>query len=54
MVEHEDQTDRYVRAQKVNDSGEGLQYKVRVSLSEKSFNDYKENFHKDEDEAVYF
>jgi len=57
VIEHKDQTDRYIRAvlfQKVNDHCEDLQYGVWVSLSEKSFNDYKTNFHNDEHEAVYF
>ena len=57
VVEHEDQTDRYARAvlfQKVIDSCEDLHYGVWVSLSEKSFYDYKENFDNEKHEAVYF
>jgi hypothetical protein len=55
VIEYEDQTDRYIRAvlfQKVIDHCDDLHYGVWVSLSEKSFNDYKENFHNEEHEAV--
>lgn len=57
VVEHEDQTNRYIRAvmyQKVNDYCDELHYGVWVSLSEKNFNDYKANFNNDEHEAIYF
>ncbi|MCW3106161.1 MAG: hypothetical protein JWQ09_667 [Segetibacter sp.] len=57
VIQHEDQTDRYIRAvlfQKVIDHCEDLQYGIWVSLSEKSFNDYKANFHNNDHEAIYF
>lgn len=57
VVRYEDQTDRFIRAvlfQKVNDHCEDLHYGVWVSLSEKSFDDYKAHFQDDEHEAVYF
>lgn len=57
VIEHEDQTDRYIRAvlfQKVINHCDDLHYGVWVSLSEKSFKDYKENFDNEDHEAVYF
>jgi hypothetical protein len=57
VIEYEDQTDRFIRAvwfQKVVDHCEDLHYGVWVSLSEKSFNDYKENFSSEDHEGVYF
>ncbi|HEX8460613.1 MAG TPA: DUF2199 domain-containing protein [Segetibacter sp.] len=57
IIKGEDQTDRFIRAvlfQPVKDHTDTLQYGVWVSLSEKSFNDYKANFHNNEHEATYF
>lgn len=59
VIEHEkeDRTNFFIRGvliQKVNDHCEDLQYGVWVSLSEKSFENYSENFHNDEHEASYF
>lgn len=51
------QTDRFIRCtllQKVNEHCEDLNYGLWVSLSEKSFNDYKENFNNENHEAGYF
>ncbi|NTS42623.1 DUF2199 domain-containing protein [Flavisolibacter sp. BT320] len=56
-IKYEDQTDYFIRAvlfQKVNDHCEDLHYGVWVSLSEKSFHDYKDNFHNGNHEANYF
>jgi hypothetical protein len=50
-------TDRFVRVtltQKVNDNCNNLEYGLWVSLSEKSFNNYSDNFNKDNHEVGYF
>ena len=47
IIKHDDQIDRFIRCtmtQKVNDYCENLEYGLWVSLSEKSFNDYSENY----------
>lgn len=57
VIEHEEQTDRFIRAvlfQKVIDHCEELNYGVWVSLSEKSFNDYKGEFKKGNKDVTYF
>ena len=57
VVTHPDQTDRYIRCTltlKVNDHCEDLDYGVWVSLSEKSFNDYKLNYDNENHEVSYF
>ena len=57
IITYEDQIDRFVRAvlyQKVKGHCEDLHYGVWVSLSEKSFQDYKAHFDNDSHEAVYF
>ena len=56
IIQHDTQTDHFIRTvlfQKVNDSCEPLHYGIWVSLSEKSFIEYSENFH-DNKEAGYF
>jgi len=56
-IEHESQTDRFIRCtltQKVNSHPESLDYGIWVSLSEKSFNDYWENFDSENYETSYF
>ena len=56
-IEYVNQTDRFIRAiliQKVIDSNQDLNYGLWVSLSEKSFLDYKANFHNDNHEEQYF
>ncbi|NER12876.1 DUF2199 domain-containing protein [Leptobacterium flavescens] len=56
-IRYEDQTDRFIRVvlfQKVNDHCEDLEYGVWVSLSEKSYNDYKSNFNNENHETGYF
>jgi hypothetical protein len=57
IITHPDQTDRFIRCtltQKVIDHCEDLEYGLWVSLSEKSFNDYSENFINENHEAKYF
>jgi hypothetical protein len=57
VVRDGDQIHRYIRAtltQKVIDHCEDLEYGLWVSLSEKSFEDYKANFHNENHEAGYF
>jgi hypothetical protein len=57
IIRHEDQTDRFIRAvlhQKINDECQTLDYGVWVSLSEKSFKDYTDNFENENHQATYF
>ncbi|WP_448698992.1 DUF2199 domain-containing protein [Mucilaginibacter sp. AW1-3] len=57
MITYEDQTDRFIRVtftQTVNDNCQGLDYGVWVSLSEKSYNDYADNYHNENHEVSYF
>jgi len=57
VIEYDDQTDRFVRVvlkQKINDSCQFLEYGVWVSLSEQSFEDYKNNFKNDMHVMTYF
>ncbi|WP_035085296.1 DUF2199 domain-containing protein [Aquimarina latercula] len=57
VIENQEQTDRFIRvvlSQKVIDYSQDLEYGVWVSLSEKSFNDYKENFNNEEHQTEYF
>jgi hypothetical protein len=47
IIKHSDQTDRFIRTtlrMQINDVCEDLDYGIWVSLSEKSFNDYKAGF----------
>ena len=56
-ITHEDQTDRFIRGvihMQVNDDCEPLDYGVWVSLSESSYDNYKENFHNEYHEVTYF
>jgi hypothetical protein len=56
-IYYEDQIDRFIRVtltQKVNKACETLQYGLWVSLSEKSYMDYKENFNNPNHETAYF
>ncbi|NUY82728.1 DUF2199 domain-containing protein [Flavobacterium sp. MAH-1] len=56
-INHPNQIDRFIRCtllQKVNDHCEDLQYGLWVSLSEKSFEDYKANFENENYETQYF
>jgi len=57
IIRYPEQTDRFIRCtltQKVSDHCEDLDYGLWVSLSEKNFNDYTENFTNDNYEATYF
>ncbi|WP_103072305.1 DUF2199 domain-containing protein [Aquimarina sediminis] len=56
-IHYEDQVDRFIRVtltQKVNDACEILEYGLWVSLSEKSYSDYKENYNNTNHETGYF
>jgi hypothetical protein len=56
-IKRSDHTDRFIRvtlAQKVNDHCADLEYGLWVSLSEKSFNDYSDNYNNDSHQAGYF
>ncbi len=56
-IHYDDQIDRFIRVtltQKVNDTCENLDYGLWVSLSEKSYSDYKANFDNDNHETCYF
>lgn len=57
IIIHEDCTDRFIRctlSQKVNDHCEDLEYGLWVSLSEKSYLDYEENFNNENHITQYF
>lgn len=57
LIHNEDQTDRFIRCtltQKVIDHCEDLDYGLWVSLSEKSYTDYENNFKKESEEKGYF
>lgn len=57
IVQHSEQKDRFIRATltiKVVDHCEDLSYGLWVSLSEKSFQDYADNFHNPNHETTYF
>ncbi|WP_025145293.1 DUF2199 domain-containing protein [Pedobacter jeongneungensis] len=56
-IEDGETVDRFIRctlSQLVNDHCEDLQYGLWVSLSEKSFKDYKDNFNNENHEVTYF
>lgn len=56
-IYHSDQIDRFIRCtltQKVVDNCQNLEYGLWVSLSEKSFQDYSENFNNENHETKYF
>jgi hypothetical protein len=57
VIHHPDQTDKFIRCtltQKVIDHCEDLEYGLWVSLSEKSFNDYSENYNNKKHVTQYF
>jgi hypothetical protein len=57
MIWKDDQTDRFIRAvlfQAIQGEDVPLNYGVWVSLSERSFADYKANYDNDAHEATYF
>jgi len=56
-IEDGEDIDRFIRCtllQPVNDHCDDLQYGLWVSLSEKSFEDYKNNFNNENHEVTYF
>ncbi len=56
-IRYAEQTDRFIHctlSQKVIGHCETLEYGLWVSLSEKSFLDYSENFHNEDHETSYF
>lgn len=57
VINHTDQTDRFIRGTltlKVVDHCETLEYGLWVSLSEKSFQDYSDNYDNNNYETKYF
>lgn len=57
VINDEDDTDRFIRVslhQKVVDHHLPLDYGLWVSLSEKSFEDYRDNYHNENHITVYF
>ena len=57
VIEHEDQTDYFIRTtlnQKIIDSCETLDYGLWVSLSEKNYEDYSNNFKNENHVKTYF
>lgn len=57
IIEYEDQTDRFIRVvlkQKVNDSNQDLEYGLWVSLSEKNYLNYRDNYNSENHEEQYF
>ena len=56
-ITREDQTYRFIRTvltMQVNDACQNLDYGIWVSLSEKSFNEYEDDFDNDTEEKTYF
>ncbi len=56
-IQYEGQIDRFIRvtlSQKIKDACETLEYGLWVSLSEKSYLDYKENYNNPNHETGYF
>lgn len=56
-IEYPDQTDRFIRGvfiQEVNYHCDNLEYGLWVTLSEQSFNNYKENYKNENHETQYF
>jgi hypothetical protein len=57
VIRHSDQVDRFIRCtltQKVVDHCENLEYGIWVSLGEKSFQDYSDNFKNENHLTKYF
>lgn len=57
VITHEDQTDRFIRTTltiPINEVCEDLDYGIWVSLSEKSFNEYKSEFKDNVEGKTYF
>jgi hypothetical protein len=57
VITYPDQTDRFIRTTltiPINDACDDLDYGIWVSLSEKSFNEYKSEFKDNKEGRVYF
>jgi hypothetical protein len=57
VINHVGRTDRFIRCtltQKVIDYCENLEFGLWVSLSEKSFQDYADNYNNENHETIYF
>lgn len=57
IIKYPDQTDRFIRTVlsiQIKNACESLDYGVWVSVSEKTFNEYKSNFKKDSESKTYF
>lgn len=57
IITHENQVDKFIRCvliQKVIDHCEDLEYGLWVSLSDKSFQNYTDNFNNENHETMYF
>jgi hypothetical protein len=57
VITHPDRIDRFIRctlSQKVIDHCENLEYGLWVSLSDKSYQDYADNFNNESHESKYF
>ena len=57
IIQHGEQIDRFIRCvmvQKVNEHCQDLEYGLWVSLSEKNFVDYVDNFYNQHHKAQYF
>ncbi len=57
IIRYSDETCYFIRAvlvQEVNENCQDLEYGVWVSLSEKSYNEYAENYHNEEFESGFF
>lgn len=57
VITHSDQTDRFIRTVltiQINDACENLDYGIWVSLSEKSFNDYRDTYKQELSSKTYF
>lgn len=57
VITHPEQTDRFIRGVltiQINDACENLDYGIWVSLSEQSFNDYRDNYDLDYPGKIYF
>lgn len=57
IINHPDRVDRFIRCtmtQKVIDHCEDLEYGLWVSLSDKSYQDYSDNFKNENHQTIYF
>ena len=57
VIQYPDQTDRFIRTTmtvQINDVCEDLDYGIWVSVSEKTFNEYENDFNTNSEEKTYF